>query len=373
MAVSVPEAAPAPADTVATVPSPPTVTEAAPDSSQPSPVAAAADTAPKPMATPLAATPQGPVIADSSFGRTRRMKSDPQASKLYRSPRKAFFYSLMLPGAGQAYVGHWKRGAVYLAVDAGMAFGWWYYGVHKSDQKLDQAHNYADAHWSTSKYEKSHKDLYDNIRSDSTAGEKLKSVTPSRESYCGSIYGSGNASDSACLDLPDPEVNANYNNLHYDPSLLDAEWSAATRNQKRAGYANPELFYSLVGQENEFVQGWDDATSLIYSDVTEYEKRLNDGNVDTKPAPNPFGTSTAQGVYQSLRQESNDYAKMKTWFLGGIILNHLVSALDAALLAQSSNRRLYDMESRWWDGVQLWGGLAWNGSPTTQAMAWIRF
>jgi hypothetical protein len=64
---------------------------------------------------------------------------------------------------------------------------------------------------------------------------------------------------------------------------------------------------------------------------------------------------------------------MKTWFLGGIILNHLVSALDAALLAQASNRQLYDMESSWLDGVQFWGGITWNGAPTTQAMAWISF
>ncbi|MEN9354841.1 MAG: hypothetical protein RL318_2166 [Fibrobacterota bacterium] len=302
------------------------------------------------------------------------MKSDPQASALYRSPRKAFFYSLLLPGAGQAYTGHWKRGAVYLAVDAGMAFGWWYYGVHKSDQKLDEARNYANANWSQAKYEKSYKALYDNTKTDSTVKAMLKWVAPSRSTYCGSVYGSGNVNDSACLELPDPGENANYINLHYTPSLEDEGWDASRKAQKRASFANPEMFYSLVGQENEFVQGWNDATPLVYSDVTQYYKISSDGNIDTKPASNPFGTSTAQGIYQSMRQESNDYAKMKTWFLGGIILNHLVSALDAALLAQSSNRRLYDMESRWWDGVQLWGGLAWNGAnPATQAMAWIRF
>lgn len=323
------------------------------------------------------------IASDSTRGRTRSLKSDPQASLRYRSPRKAFFYSLMLPGAGQAYVGHWARGAAYITLDAGMALGWWYYGIHKSDLKMTQARDYADAHWKQSKYESQYKALYDGSGKDSTVGSVLKTINPSRESYCASVYGTGNVTYDACAEIrPDSSVNNSYN-LHWEASRFDLSTSAAANSQHRAAFSNSETFYSLIGQENEFVRGWDDvspsdneasAAGGLYASIkADYYDNLVDGNVDTKPVANPFGTSTAQGVYMSMRQKSNDYAKMKTWFLGGIILNHLISAVDAAFLAQSSNRSLYDMESRWYDGIQLWGGLAWTGTPTTQAMAWIRF
>jgi len=335
--------------------------------------------------------PQGPVatVPDSSVGRTRSLKSDPLASVRYRSPRKAFFYSLMLPGAGQAYVGHWARGAAYITLDAGMALGWWYYGIHKSDLKMTQARDYADAHWKQSKYESQYKGIYDGSgkatsSTDSTGVRAvLKTINPSRESYCASVYGTGNVTYAACAEiLPDSTVNNSYN-LHWEASQFDLNTSAAANSLHRAAFSNSETFYSLIGQENEFVRGWDDVTPTdndvsaaggLYASIkADYYDKLIDGNVDTKPISNPFGTSTAQGVYMSMRQKSNDYAKMKTWFLGGIILNHIISAVDAAFLAQSSNRSLYDMESRWYDGIQLWGGLAWTGTPTTQAMAWIRF
>lgn len=385
VATEQPAAQPAPpVDTTAIAPK-------APDSAAPldtaSPPLAVKDSATRldaSAATSLAKPGPLAFATDSTVGRTRSLKSDPLASVRYRSPRKAFFYSLMLPGAGQAYVGHWARGAAYITLDAGMALGWWYYGIHKSDLKMTQARDYADAHWKQSKYESQYKGLYDGSDKDtSTVKNVLKTINPSRESYCGSVYGTGNVTYAACAEiLPDSSVNNSYN-LHWEASQFDLNTSAAANSQHRAAFANSETFYSLVGQENEFVRGWDDvrltdaevsASGGLYATIkADYYDKLTDGNVDTKPISNPFGTSTAQGLYMSMRQKSNDYAKMKTWFLGGIILNHLISAVDAAFLAQSSNRSLYDMESRWYDGIQLWGGLAWTGTPTTQAMAWIRF
>lgn len=331
--------------------------------------------------TPAVVLPQAPSLApapalpEAAVGRTRQLKSDPLASARYRSPRKAFFYSLMLPGAGQAYTGHWARGAAYLAMDVTLGVGWWYYGIHKSDEKMKQSRDWADAHWRQSKYEKNYKQFYDNSTKDSTATDVISTMNPSRVSYCASLFGTGNVNYDACAEvLPDPSVNLQYNQ-YYATTIAESELSTDQVSALRAQYPNSLQFYSLIGQENEFIQGWDDATGAPNYDLAKatYYDPLTDGNIDTKAMANPFGTSAAQGVYLSMRQKSNDYAKMKTWFLGGMILNHLISAVDAALLAQSSNRSLYDMESHWWEGVQLWGGMAWNGTPVTQAMAWVNF
>lgn len=362
-----------------TVPDSTAALPAAPDSARVDSTASATlQAAPAPLAPsrvepPLPLAPSA--FPDSLIGRTRQLKSDPLASARYRSPRKAFFYSLMLPGAGQAYVGHWARGAAYLAMDISLGLGWWYYGIHKSDEKMQQSRDWADAHWRQSKYEKSYKEFYDNSTKDSTATLVITTMNPSRASYCASIYGTGNVYYTACSEvLPDPTVNQQYNQ-HYERTVADTNMAASEAATLRSRYPDNQQFYSLIGQENEFIQGWDDATGAPAYDVakTNYYDPLMDGNIDTKPIDNPFGTSAAQGVYLSMRQKSNDYAKMKTWFLGGMILNHLISAVDAALLAQSSNRSLYDMESHWWDGIQLWGGLAWNGNPVTQATAWVSF
>ena len=43
----------------------------------------------------------------------------------YKSPGKAMLYSAILPGLGQVYMGKWKRGLLYLALE-GVAAGVWY-------------------------------------------------------------------------------------------------------------------------------------------------------------------------------------------------------------------------------------------------------
>ena len=71
-----------------------------------------------------------------------------------------------------------------------------------------------------------------------------------------------------------------------------------------------------------------------------------------------------------MRDRANQYARMQTYFLGGIVLNHIVSALDAALAARFHNKALYQTEARWYDRVRLESDLAWEGvfpRPTVTA------
>jgi hypothetical protein len=338
----------------------------APRDSSASPAAAAplADTTPKlqvvvPAPAPLAA------FDTAALGRTRHLKSDPQASSLYRSPRKAFFYSLLLPGAGQAYVGHWGRGAVFLATDLALGFGWWYYAIHKSDEEMDNAHDYANKNWSSKKYESAYQSTYKTLSSGTYDTNIFSTVNSSRSTLCASIYGASSPLYNYCNDGP-VSANANYG-AHFDTMSKDI--TPANRS-----FRNSDEFYSLIGDQNEFVTGWSDAAAPNVLDLQSYYSALADGNADTKPATlYPFGTSNMQNIYNSMRNKSNDYARMQKWFLGGMLLNHLAAALDAALLAQSSNRRLYEMESRWWENVHVWGGLAWNGAPATQVQTWIEF
>lgn len=115
-------------------------------------------------------------------------------------------------------------------------------------------------------------------------------------------------------------------------------------------------FYALVGAYQEFIAGWDDAMSVAYSDsgIT--------------------GESANRDVYNAMRRKAQDYSKMQAWFIGGLVLNHIASAVDAALTARHHNRVLYEGEARWYDRVNLDGGLAFDrGRPMTHLSARLSF
>ena len=86
------------------------------------------------------------------------------------------------------------------------------------------------------------------------------------------------------------------------------------------------------------------------------------------------GTSAYRDEYVSMRARANRYARMQAWFLGGMVINHIASALDAALTARYHNRQLYETESMWYDRLHFDGGLVLDqGWPKTNLTASITF
>ncbi len=69
----------------------------------------------------------------------------------YRSPGRAFFYSLLIPGGGQVYTGSKTKAAFFIGVEAALWVG--YFSFHSDGQKKqDQYIDYANAHWSPELY-----------------------------------------------------------------------------------------------------------------------------------------------------------------------------------------------------------------------------
>jgi hypothetical protein len=283
----------------------------------------------------------------------------------YRSPKKALFMSLIVPGLGQAYVGHhwfnYTRGAAYLLTDVALAYGWHYYVGTKQDNEIKKYKAFADQYWRQSKYE-------DTVNAYT---DKVTGLFPHRANYCEYVQdqsGSGQALYQGCADpQKNPVQYSSFRNVYNDAGINDVD----SIGSLRAGFPNSQQFYELIGKEVEFIHGWDDAPASKMSDTAFYA--VDDkGNVLKGREAIP--TSEHQQKYITMRAQANDYARMQAWFLGGMVVNHIVSAIDAALTAKYHNKALYQTETYWYDRIHLDSQLAWDGyAPVPTVTASVTF
>lgn len=259
----------------------------------------------------------------------------------YRSPKKALFMSLVVPGSGQLYVGGSTftnvRGGIYLALEAGLWGSWYYFSVHKYNEQVKKYKNYAKKNFSIAKYEQKMHTLYGNL---SDEGEKYLFRTrylSGREDYCESIYGTPTRDGCYSSDVTKTFDDENHT-ARFTGNSLEEELAKGLK------LSNSSELYSLVAGP-DFVLGWSDVaneTADLHVDDEEFAKVS-------------LGTSANQKKYRSMRSKANDYANLQAWFFGGIILNHLVSAVDAALTANAHNKSLYEEKISWYDRVHLEG------------------
>lgn len=253
----------------------------------------------------------------------------------YKSPRKALFLSLVVPGSGQLYVGgstfNYVRGAAYLALEAGLWGSWYYYSVHKYDRQVSRYKKFAKNNFSASKYEEKIHDLRNSLDDSDEESKFVERYLSSRESYCKSIY--GNAATNNCY-AEGKELTGDQNHI------------AHIRGDDFSLY-NSGSYYSNIAS-SAYVLGWNDVTD---------ETPVSALNLSKNSETVPLGISQNMKIYRGMRSKANDYADMQAWFFGGIILNHLVSALDAAWAAHSHNKVLYEEELSWYDRLHFEGGF----------------
>ena len=245
--------------------------------------------------------------------------------------------SLVVPGAGQLYVGgstfNYVRGAVYLALEGALWGSWYYYSVYKYDKQTDRYKNFAKKHFSAHQYESKMHDLRNGLDDSDEESKFVERYLSSRESYCKSIY--GDASTNGCY-TGDASTEMTKDNNHVNH--LNGSFSLY----------NSGSFYSTIAG-SAYVLGWDD----VENDTPVSALNLGDRDLEVVP----LGESANWKTYRSMRSKANDYADMQAWFFGGLILNHIVSALDAAWSAHAHNKVLYEEELSWFDRLHFEGGF----------------
>lgn len=316
------------------------------------------------VATPVDTAPPAPAPAPR-VRVTRETTINPLDTRRgnYRNPKKALFMSLVVPGLGQAYVGQsaftYARAAVYFGTEVTLGAMWYQYSSVKYDRETKRYKRFANEHWSQGAYEQR---VYDEQGSASSV-EAYSAINPQRTRYCEAVQdrttATGQQLYQGCTNVltltgegtPQETAYLNFKNA-YDDRGLSPDAVAGLRE----GFSNPVEFYTAIGKYQEFVAGWDDATGVAYSDA------------------GIAGTSANRDAYNAMRAKARDYSRMQAWFIGGLVLNHITSAVDAALTARHHNRVLYEGEARWYDRMNLDGGLAFDrGRPMTHLTARLSF
>ncbi|MCB0726919.1 MAG: hypothetical protein KDD00_05610 [Ignavibacteriae bacterium] len=203
-----------------------------------------------------------------------------------KSPYLGALFSGIIPGTGEIYAKSFIKGAIFLALEAGL---WIAYGTYESDGNSQTAayQSYANENWSMNKY--------------------------------ANWLVAQNFSGSAAITDPN---TSNLELLRRQVNVVEAQ---------NFSHQLPEIgsqqYYELIGKYQNFVVGWADA----------------DPNLSTNPgSANYYGTYQTQMYedYSYSRQEANNYYDKANTSLTLVIVNHLLSAADAAWSVSMFNKDL---------------------------------
>jgi hypothetical protein len=203
----------------------------------------------------------------------------------WKSPWLAGGMSALVPGSGQIYAGNFWKAAIFLAVEAA-AVTYTVVNNNKGDEQTTFYQGYAEQHWDAARY--------------ASWSEQLAPTS-------GAPY---------LWDLGNGQVN----------------WDELNRMERAIGswYSHTlppyqsQQYYELIGKYPQFAQGWDDANPNLPPDYESAKANL---------PPNYL-------YYSGERGKANDYYSKSSTGVVVIVINHILSAADAAWTASSHNKGL---------------------------------
>lgn len=225
---------------------------------------------------------------------TPQLESQTQTPSLegtaHKSPWLAAGLSLVVPGSGEVYAKSYWRAAAFFLADVAFWYAAYKYN-NKGNRQTDSFQDFANQHWSVVQY--------------ATYAEQT--LKPQGSNYAWRIPGK---------EGRPPWEQVNWAELN----RMERDISATSPGQYYSHILPPyndQQYYELIGKYPQFNQGWDDA-----------------------PASFNYGEPLTQRFvyYSGERGKANDFYNSASTFVTIAIINHVVSALDAAWSAGSYNR-----------------------------------
>lgn len=228
------------------------------------------------------------------------------------SALKAGLFSLIIPGAGQAYNKNYLKAAAFFAVEVA---GWvvdvvW---TKKGNDKTNffqtyadgtPAANYKDGHWSVVQYATW---IQKNLAQLEQLNQSPDPATANQYAPLMVVNGGG----------PAPWSKVDWTSLNKVEGALGGYFSHLLPIHGNQQY------YELIGKYPQFRQGWDDS-------------EFGTGNTNFV---NFVDSSTPHsGYYMDQRGEANYLYAVASTAVGVVLVNHFVSAIEAALWAHGHNK-----------------------------------
>ena len=230
----------------------------------------------------------------------------PVTRALEKSPKRAFFMSALVPGSGEFWVGAKKRAALFFGLEV---LGWSTYlnWDGKGNDLEEEFRARADTTYNPWNY----------LAWQDSPNSRFSSITHALP--CSSYV------KAAPSSVPVPDA------------------------VKNCPGTDKQQFYELIGKYDQFVSGWHD----VYDNDT--GNRVEFTEVDS--AEN-FQSETRLS-YEVDRNESNKYLKRASNALGLMLVNHVLSSIDAARVARArgvgEDEALIDRRTRF--GVAMGGSV----------------
>lgn len=201
-----------------------------------------------------------------------------------KSSKRAFLLSALVPGLGEWYAGSKKRGLAFLGAEAALV-GLWAVWKGKGNDLEEEFRAVADEHWDPLNYLAWRGST---ISKNSSITHALPCSSEVVEVYIPAMQQSGRADFGGC---------------------------ASSQIQQ---------YYELIGKYDQFAAGWTDlvnstGNAAAPTEVDSVENFHSDLRLD----------------YEDQRDESNRFLKRASTATGVILINHVLSAIDAARVARA--------------------------------------
>jgi len=251
-----------------------------------------------------------PRIGKDSTPTFSQMTTEPAESK--KSPWLAAGMSLIIPGSGEVYSGSYTKGAVFFGIEIGSLITAYIYNKKGDDQTIMFQH-YADQNWSPVRY--------------------------ALWTYHHSSILNPNVNPDDFDLFPNQDIDT-IQNLGHPPTFDNIDWGALRAyesaiasgngsNGQPNGYTHQlpyygeQQYYELIGKYEEYYSGWKDAN-------------INEAPGLSFNAPE----NSMFKIYSRMRAQANNYYDVASTMMSIVIINHVVSAIDAAWTAAMHNKHL---------------------------------
>jgi hypothetical protein len=247
--------------------------------------------------------------------------------KEYRSPKRAMFMSLLLPGLGQAYTKKYWKTALFGVIEAAIIGFSVKYALDGRDKK-EEARDFADLYYNPNKFFQFYQDF-----AQYTEPESM------------------NVDDDLTFIFGETleQYKAKYTDI----------------KNKSHDYKYRQDYDRDIGT-NPFVQGWDDcelhfdpSSGYILDDAAyayHYTYYTSDTlwivNMTSKDGADTlqsgiYGYSAKQGKYNDIMSRSNHLYTISGNIIFLLLANHIISAVDAFISARAYNGKLLNKKSVW--------------------------